>query len=173
VEGNLPHDVYGFYIADLDTSVPGKEIAVGIGEWTTDAYRFFGYDGKSIYPLGQVGDGDTQIETSGAGFLYARGWMGFWQGVKKYTLNTKARRLEEVTQPFYYVGAEGTVKQSQPIYAAREKKTMVANLQPKSKIEVLLKQGDWYVLKSTTGLVGWIHEKDLTNQQYFELPYAD
>jgi hypothetical protein len=28
---------------------------------------------------------------SGAGFLYARGWMGFYHGVKKYTLNAKAR----------------------------------------------------------------------------------
>jgi len=172
---NAEWSVEGFRVVDLNTQTREKELEILLSpDGVYAAYRYYAFDGTTLSRLGELTGSDTYVEIVGAGgFLYFRSSESFWQLTQKFTLNPKTRRLEEVPQPFYYVGTPGTVKQSQPIYATREKKTVVANLQVNSDIEVLLKLGDWYLMKSTTGLVGWIHEKDLTNQRFFELPYAD
>lgn len=49
---------------------------------------------------------------------------------------------------------------------------MVANLLPKSKLLILLNQGEWYLVKSTTGLVGWLPAADVTEENFPDLSWA-
>lgn len=64
------------------------------------------------------------------------------------------------------------MQRSLPIYAGQEKKTVVANLLPKSKVLILLNQGEWYLVKSTTGLVGWLPAADVTEENFPDLDWA-
>jgi len=109
----------------------------------------------------------------GNGIVYVDDWAGFWKRMDKYVLNKQTRKLDHVKQPFYYVGVTGTVDSSIPIYAATDMKTPVANLLPKSAVLILLNDGkENYLLKSTTGLVGWVKE-DTLNRHFSDLPWAD
>jgi len=88
-------------------------------------------------------------------------------------------KLREVPQEFYFVGAEGTVKRSFPITFDRTARSApVANLAQGSRIQVLLaapsaQQGQppHYLVKSTTGLVGWTTHAEL-EQKTEGLPFA-
>ncbi|MHB9109078.1 MAG: hypothetical protein ACYDCO_18650 [Armatimonadota bacterium] len=161
--------VSGVRVVDLHTGARGKELVVCTTGGSNTAFQFYAYDGKALHILGRVGQ---QVEIPGAGFIYVKGWAGFWQRLNKYTLNANTHKLELVPQPFHYVGVSGTVQRSLPIYAAQAKKTVVANLQPKSKVLILLNQGNWYLIKSTTGLVGWMPAGDVTDKNFPDLPWG-
>jgi len=165
----IDESVSGVRVVDLNTGARGKELAVCTTGGSNTAFQFFAYDGAALYLLGRVGQ---QVEMPGAGFIYAKEWAGFWNRLDKYALNPKTHKLEIVPQPFYYVGATGTVQRSLPIYAAQAKKTVVANLLPKSKVLILLNQGNWYLVKSTTGLVGWMPAGAITDTNFPDLPWG-
>ena len=69
--------------------------------------------------------------------------------------------LEEVKQPFYYVGLESRAKRDLSITSDKEGEEEVALLPKGSKVTVLLNDGDAYLLKTPFGLVGWLRLSDL------------
>ena len=168
--GNVEYrEVQGFRIVDLDSSARGKELVVYSAIANEQVFQFYRYTGKTLILLGEFAQ---EVTIPGAGFIYTKYWCGFWNRLDKYILNHKSSRLELVPQPFNYVGVEGTVLRSLPIYATQAKKTVVAHLQPKSTVMILLNHGDWYLIKSATGLTGWLPEKDITPENFDNLPWG-
>ncbi|MFQ6031631.1 MAG: hypothetical protein ACE5K2_01810, partial [Candidatus Zixiibacteriota bacterium] len=165
----------GFTIIDMDTMDQYQEIAVHTsGPSSDDEYLIFGYNGELIKEMGRL---SRWPKFSGNRIVIVEDWMGFWRKKEKYVLNQKTRALQLIPQDLYYVGIETAVRQSFPICRTREDSTIVANLEPGSKVIVLLCDPspthckevifdeiddyycDWYFLKSETGIVGWARLK--------------
>jgi hypothetical protein len=166
----------GFIIVDIDESDKYKEVAVHTpGPSDDDEYVIFWYDGKSIKEMGYVSRWPLFY---GNGIVNVDGWMGFWSIREKYVLDKKSRTLQQVPQEFYYVGVEAEVRETFSIYKTRGASHVVANLKPKSECLILVCDpspaqygDDWYLIKSTTGLVGWAQEKTIYDK--LMLPWAD
>ena len=47
------------------------------------------------------------------------------------------------------------------LYGKKKKGSVVATLKVGSKIEVVLRDGEWYLIKSPFGLVGWAKNESL------------
>jgi hypothetical protein len=166
----------GFIIVDIDKSDKYKEVAVHTpGPSDDDEYLIFWYDGESIKEMGYLSRWPIFY---GNGIVTVDAWMGFWSMREKYVLDKKSRTLQPVPQEFYYVGVETEVIETFPIYKTRSASHVVANLKPKSKCLILVCDpspaqygDDWYLIKSTTGLVGWTREKGMYDKVI--LPWAD
>ena len=73
---------------------------------------------------------------------------------RKFTL--KDNQLEEIKQPFYYVGLVTETTQSVNLYADISSKEIVAQLPAGYGVEVLINKGNNYLIKTPFGLTGWI-----------------
>lgn len=115
--------------------------------------------------------------------IYISMHMGFWPKIEKYTLQDTSRVLKIIPQEFYYVGVEGTVIESFPIWRIRKEKEILSYLKPKEKIILILcaceekpdepsgsLYNDWYLIKSENGILGWV--KDF-RKKVEGLPAAD
>lgn len=163
-DGNAPP---GFVVVDIDSSDKRKELAVTTGQTDYDKQQhLYAFDGKALKSIGNV---PALTETKGNGIILSDSWQGFWNRRDKYALD-KAGKVVEVPQELYAVGVEATVKQSFPLARSRTHKTAVATLAQGSKIQVLAATplgppGEYlYLVKSSTGLLGWATAKDLTGK---------
>jgi hypothetical protein len=169
-------EVRGVFVVDIDSGDKWKELCVHLGLTDDDAHCLvYGFDGKALKELGDV---HALTEVKGNGFVLSDTWTGFWNRREKYALDRKAWKLELVPQELYFVGAEATVKQSFPLARSRTDKSVVANVAQGSKIQVLAAspvdpktQDSWYLVKSATGLLGWVSTKDLSEKTE-GLPWA-
>jgi hypothetical protein len=176
LQGQAPDtEVHGVTVVDLDRGDTWKEVAVNMGVTDGDARCvLYGFDGKSLKALGEV---HALTEVSGNGIILSDSWRGFWNLREKYVLDRKAWKLRHVPQELYFVGAEGTVKQSFALVRSRTDNAVVANVAPGSKLSVLAgvpgARGApvWYLVKSATGLMGWTQEKNLVDKTE-GLPWA-
>jgi hypothetical protein len=173
---NILEDADGFIIVDIDETDIYKEVAVHTpGPSSDDEYLIFWYDGKAIKEMGYLSRWPVFY---GNGIVNVDAWMGFWSIREKYVLDKKSRTLQQVPQEFYYVGVEAEVIETFPIYKTRSASHVVANLKPKSVCLILVCDpspveygDDWYLIKYTTGLVGWTQEKTMYDNLI--LPWAD
>ncbi|MCG2721134.1 MAG: hypothetical protein L6290_03835 [Thermodesulfovibrionales bacterium] len=115
---------------------------------------------KEDNKLTQVGSFlGTELIIPGDGTVYVSGEADdFFNKRRKYVLRDV--RLEEIVQPYYYVGLKTTNTKPMDMYTDRSFKSKVAHLPPNSEIEVLLatKKNEYeydYLIKSPYGLVGW------------------
>lgn len=169
IKGTLHAQVEGFYIRDFDNKDKYKEVDVYTSLPSDDHRRnVYYYDGKQIQLMAYF---DGQLDVTGYGIVYLRTWNDFWVRVDKYVLDSKSRKFDLVPQDFYYVGVEGNVRKSIPIYKTISSKEEVANLRENSTVLVVINKGDWYLVKSTTGLVGWVNGDVLLDN--VTLPTAD
>ncbi|MCP3138121.1 hypothetical protein [Pyxidicoccus xibeiensis] len=163
-DGNAPP---GFVVVDLDSGDKRKELVVTTGQTDYDKQQhLYAFDGKALKAIGNV---PALTEAKGNGIILSDSWQGFWNRRDKYALD-KAGLVTEVPQELYAVGVEATVKQSFPLARSRTDKTAVATLAQGSKIQVLAAAplgppGEYlYLVKSSTGLLGWATGKDLTGK---------
>jgi len=164
----------GFQLVKIDGSDKYTEVVVSLpggSDWFQT--QIYWYDGHAIHEM----NGDDQLALFGIpsfpgnGCIYGNRWMGFWKSTDKYVLDKKTRTVKQVPQQFYYVSGldekpvVGKVLHTIPIYETREKKAVIANLRVGSKVLFLLcdnsvsDNNNWYLVKSESGLVGWIQEK--------------
>ncbi|WIG94110.1 hypothetical protein KGD87_26645 [Myxococcus sp. SDU36] len=159
----------GVFIVDLDSRDQRKELMVRTGQTDYDQRSYlYGFDGKALKLLGTV---PALTEAKGNGIILSDSWQGFWNRRDKYVLDAKTGKVSEVPQDLYAVGAEATVKQSFPLARSRTDKKAVALLAQGSRIQVLAAarsgrkgEGYLYLVKSSTGLLGWATAKDLTEK---------
>jgi len=90
----------------------------------------------------------------GNGVLYTSGFVDLMFNTrKKFILNNGI--IEEVQQPFYYVGLKTIVKKPIVLYGDLSYKKTLTQLPEGSKVEVLINKENDYLLKTPFGLVGW------------------
>ena len=108
-----------------------------------------------------LGVGATTLYIPNGKNVYAEGWCNtMFNERRKYTYTDA--KFVEAKQPYLYVGIKTTVqplgseKKPLVLYADKSKTTRVATLPVGSQIEVLLhEQKDWYLVRTSFGLVGW------------------
>jgi hypothetical protein len=66
-------------------------------------------------------------------------------------------KLVEVPQPSYWVGLESKALKDLTLTSAKGKGEVIARISKGGTITVLLNEGEWYLLKTPFGLVGWVH----------------
>lgn len=192
VKGRLREGVDGFFIADIDPSDKFKEIAVHTSGPSDDfGIHLYWYDGKNVKDMGEI-DGSASFPANAT--VLSDTWQGFWLMRNKYALDKKTRELKKVPQDLYWVNTTGHVGKGFPIYTSRQDSIVLANLKQGSEILVVacdpsptkcreckLPEGetenfcdwecDWYLVRSTTGLLGWVRLKTLSECVH-DLPWA-
>jgi len=155
------NDIHGFTVEDIDSSDKRREVLVHTTGELDEHHRvvFYAYDGKRFTELGKL---SSAGEIRGNGIVLVDEWVGFWKRRDKFVLDAKKAQLRKVEQDVYWVGQEATVKKSFPLQRSRTDSAVVANLAPDTKVLVVAAappsaQGpnDWYLIKSSTGLMGW------------------
>lgn len=175
-------DDIAMQVIDVDRGDKLKEVmvtAVGGSDFTqTLIYR---YDGKALVELAAF-DNQGGIEFNGNGIALQSNWMGFWTCKRKYQLDRATQRFREVPQEIYYVGVEGKVKETFPVYERRNTPAVVANTRAGSTMLVVACDpsprcpGDtndachWYLIKTESGLLGWVRLETLRDKA--DLPWA-
>lgn len=91
----------------------------------------------------------------GNGFLYVSGHTdNMYDTHRKFKVTRDT--LLEVTQPFYYVGLKSVTIKEIEIYSDTTLSNSVAILPKGSNVEIVLnKSGNYYLLKTPFGLLGW------------------
>jgi hypothetical protein len=175
-------DVDGFVIVDVNKSDPYREIAVmTYGESDDYEYQLYRFDGVVTTKIG----GFFGVPSfSGNGIVLVDEWMGFWALKEKYVLDNSSGKLRQVPQELYFVDVNATVRESFPVYKTRDGRSVVANTLPNSRILIIAcdpsprcpESGDyfcdWYLIKTVTGLVGWVRLESLS-ERVVSLPWAD
>ena len=72
---------------------------------------------------------------------------------KKYVL--KNNRVNEVMQPYYYVGLETKAKRKLVLFNTTDGKEQVDTIENGEELQIILNNGDWYLIKTYMGIVGW------------------
>lgn len=104
----------------------------------------------------------------GDGFLYVSGHTNTtFDQRRKYRITDEG--LEEVPQPYYYVGLSTTTLKPVTLRSALEDGETVAEVPAGTGVEILLNRNDDYLVKTPEGLVGWFTEKLSTQDpEHFE-----
>lgn len=90
----------------------------------------------------------------GNGNIYIEGHTNnFFNERKKFKLIKDT--LIETKQPFLYVGLKTRTNDELKIYKTKEQKDLVASLPKDAEIEVLINDNEYYLIKTSFGLVGW------------------
>jgi hypothetical protein len=182
IDEELPE---GLAIVDIDSKDRFKEVVVRCGNPYDGGYfnHVYEYDGKTLKEIGALGS----AQFTGHGIVYADSWTGSFVIKRKFVLNGKTRKIEEVRQPMYYIGRTSKADSSFPIYMSPTDPSVVANVEPKSQVLIVavafqpvkktLKSDedetlgqDWYLVKTRSGLMGWARHEDAV--RYLAIPQA-
>lgn len=145
---------YGEYLFDVKVGGPnGTPMAL-----ICDA----GPSGDPSCTFGVPGDPEKSTSLPGLRFaipgdgcVYASGHANsYFPERRKYCL-TKSGDLAEVMQPALYVGLKSKALRPVTLYSERSLQTVVARIEAKEAIEVLLLQDDLYLVRDAFGLIGW------------------
>lgn len=104
--------------------------------------------------------GALEVFIPGNGALYASGHTNnTFNKRQKYSFN--GTKLVESKQPYFYVGLNSKALRELAIYpeqasAEKAKGAPLAVIAKGAALTVLINEGDFYLLKSTFGLVGWV-----------------
>ena len=160
-------DVAGFKIVDINKNDIFKEIEIiAEGPGGEIFTKLFWFDGKEIYLMNSF---KGYLTIKGNGIVYADNQESFWTRRSKFILDKLTHKLKETPQFAYYVGIENiTVKNYVSIYADENLTQKTATLSKNSKITILLckkhksdENKDIYLIKSKSGLTGWIKYSEL------------
>lgn len=90
----------------------------------------------------------------GNGVIYSSGFANMMFNTRR-KFQFSGGLVEEVKQPYYYVGLTTNVKRAITLHEDLTYKKPVAQLPEGANVEVLLSKGNDYLLKTPFGLVGW------------------
>lgn len=109
-------------------------------------------DGDSFKQLGSISG--LILYIPGNGNIYSEGHVNnYFNERKKYKLIND--RLVEAKQPYRYVGIKTKTKGLLKLYTDKTQEELIATLPPEADIEILLNDNDYYLIKTSFGLVGW------------------
>ena len=141
-------------ITPLDNSK--KKYAVVYGYCPEPEFHVYAADDRTKF-YGSVGG--LNMYVTGNGNLYVSGHINSNFDLKRKLTFTE-NNINEVEQPYYYVGLKTKTLVPITLYKTKEMKEVVATLPKNYKIEVLLAETsheyeEFYLVKSDFGLIGW------------------
>lgn len=75
---------------------------------------------------------------------------------KKRKFKFKDNKFTEIEQPYYYVGLNTLTLKPLKLYSDLSQSNVTAYLPKDSEIEVVINKDDFYLLKTSFGLTGWV-----------------
>ena len=159
------HDMYVFEPLDIVAGDKVRELSVcELGPRDDRMCRAYRWTGGKLIPIPVTDDRTfSSLQSTGNGIVLAKAYDRLGDRVHKLVF--EGGSLRYIEQPFFYLGKELHVEVSVPIVLApADDAAVVANLKPDSSIVVLLAHPtlwNWYLVKTSTGLVGWIEANKL------------
>ncbi len=177
----------GFAVVDFDKNDRMQELLVDAPADADDFHNYavFRYQKGKLSLLGAfAGAIPSEPAIPGNGSVRFDLWMGFFKTTDK--LELKGNALVRVEQAFMYVGVNGKPKGSPKMFRTPDKNGVVATLTAGQPIDIIgylpsrtackrkednaaFKSCDAFLVKSSSGLVGWITFEDLDEGS---LPWA-
>ncbi|MCL7487459.1 MAG: hypothetical protein M8357_04700 [Desulfobulbaceae bacterium] len=150
---------YGFAVTDvarITVKVDAEEtylITYDEGLPAGPNFTFYKLDGPDMQSVGSING--INLYWPRARNFYTSGVLhSMYDQRRKYVLlNGKIR---EVQQPFMYVGKESELSENIIIYSSQALQDEVGYLPAGAKVSVLLADNDFYLIKTSFGLVGWM-----------------
>lgn len=138
-----------------------------LAKWNNDSLIIDYSEGGSIDPgfiiyhvkpsglkrLSTLIDG-LNIEIPGDGYLYIWGHTNSYFNLRR-KFSLKNSRIQEVKQPFYYIGLNTETLTEISVFKTKKQKEMVAKLNKGTSITILLNSEDFYLLKTKRNILGW------------------
>lgn len=110
-------------------------------------------DAKTYKPLGVI---DTDhLLLPGNGFIYAIGRTNKLH-TERRKFAVRDSKVVEFKQPFLYVGLESHANRALALTSSKESTDIVASIPKGERLTVLISDGDWLLIKTNFGLVGWL-----------------
>lgn len=104
---------------------------------------------KEIYTFG-----GTRMIIPGNGYIYTDGHTNtVFNERKKYRFEDD--KVVEVPQPYYYIGLKTKTNKEIKIFSTKKMNNEVAKLTKGTEVEVILNEGEYYLVVTKFGLVGW------------------
>ncbi|MBN2494150.1 MAG: hypothetical protein JXR96_06135 [Deltaproteobacteria bacterium] len=137
------------YVSGIDSSMSNQD-------------HYYWFTGRKLERILAVKTQTESVKLLGNGIIHLRTPRRFWDEVSKLVFDPRRLDFRKVEQPFCYVGRKGHVKASFTIMIqAKKRAPEVARVKPDSEIDVLLSKGGWYLVKTSSDLVGWARQEDI------------
>lgn len=154
-----------------------------LGE-SSEWYRVVYSEGPSVDPefiiYSEAGGKEREVfrefglwlRLPGDGFVYVSGHTNdFFDKTRKFAVRHDGS--SEVKQPFYFVGITTTALETLELLESPAAPGVVASVAKGEQVTVVLNSGDFYLVRSTGSLVGWVRLKqDGTATQFKDINYA-
>jgi hypothetical protein len=96
----------------------------------------------------------TLFVIPGDGCVYSAGHTNNMFSARALTCR-KDGKLQPVAQPFSYAGFQSKALRQLTLYADKQKSGIVTTIAPGAFVEVVLQDGDLFLLRDRFGLIGW------------------
>jgi len=126
---------------------------VGEKQEIDSSFQIYAITNEAKRKIGGISGLEIVIPGNGNVYVYGH-TNNMFNMRRKFTL--KDDQLEEIKQPFYYVGLVSKTTQSVNLFSDISSKEKVAQLPAGYEVEVLINKGDNYLIKTPFGLTGWI-----------------
>lgn len=154
-----------------------------LGE-SPDWYRVVYSEGPSVDPefiiYAEAGGKQREVlrefglslRIPGDGFVYVSGHTNdYFDRTRKFAVRPDG--AVEVKQPFYFVGITTRALEPVELFGDPELSSVVATVAKGEQVSVVLNRGDLYLVRASSGLVGWVRLKqDGTATQFEAVKYA-
>lgn len=154
-----------------------------IGASDFQQYSFLGLADGALAEVARL-EGQGEVTFPGNGSALQKVWMGFWTRTLKHEV-TAAEGLRLLEPEFYHVGVKGRVLKTFELKLNRKDGGVLARPRVGSDVELLAYHrdpaksngeddeiSDWYLVKTETGLMGWVQMGTLRDEGVLELPWA-
>lgn len=109
-------------------------------------------ESKSGKTIGQI-SGDVLV-VPGNGFIYSIARSNEMH-TERRKFELKDGKVEEVKQPFSYVGLDTRAKKPLALKAEKDGGAVIANIPAGDTLQVVIRDGEYLLIKTQFGLVGW------------------
>lgn len=152
-------------IVDLDAADKTKEILItGTSDSGKKWFTVFLYDGKHLVQGAKInsGGGSGEIHLVGGGQIVVDMPKKFYTEHAAWHLDGLS--LDEIPQPFVYIGAKGHVKQDVILLHDPGSSVSVVTLAAGETAQIVIGTIDekkWFLVQSQTGLLGWVAQVEI------------
>jgi len=108
----------------------------------------------------------------GNGLIYKSGRMNELY-TKRFKYKLENNKLVEVPQTAYYVGLKTITRDIVVLYSGKNKSSKLAVLPKEYKVEILVEENGWILVKTDYGLTGWVNLKDILTYPPDECTFED
>lgn len=153
-------------VVDINEKDKFKEIEI-FSEGPSDDYisRYYHYEKGKIIFMGEL----SCVRGTENGYIYTDDWKGSWSVIQKFYVDEKFK-IQEIKQPFYWVGLRVKAKEEFPIYFSPDNKSqIIEKVKKNEKVSILCEKEEWLIVKTIRGIVGWVNLGNFP----CEIPCAD